>query len=259
MAHYEITKEDLRKRQRLTIGAVGAPLALTLVPAILTILAVLIASTGPPVAAVMLFAGIVLTVIGFIAGATISALLLQRRAAWTNEMRERIAADGIHADEIDWFKRELKGSEKRALKAVEARDLLLGDAYRDALASRLTATRIVRSSKRELQLARRRQNSLKQLRSANAEDFRKEIASDIEKITNVADQAKTMLAESEARLQMIEAAATRGGMMADSELALKKLAGRTAELPLALESARIAEDIRRELEADPELGLDHQK
>lgn len=259
MAHYEITKADLAKRQRLMTGAVAAPVILTLLPAILTILAVLIASTGPPVAAVMLFAGLVLTVIGFLAGATISALLLKRRSDWTAEMRERIAADGIHANEIDWFRKELKSSEKRALKAVEARDLLLGDAYRDGLASRLTATRIVRSSKRELLLAKRRQNSLKQLRSANAENFRNDIIQDIQKISSVADQAKAMLLESEARLQMIEAAAMRGGMMADSELALKKLAARSAELPLALESARLTDDIRKELEADPELGLDTPK
>ena len=57
-----------------------------------------------------------------------------------------------------------------------------------------------------------------------------------------------MLTEAEARLQMIEAAASRGGTLADSELALKKLSARTKELPLALESAKMAEEIRRELE-----------
>ena len=62
-----------------------------------------------------------------------------------------------------------------------------------------------------------------------------------------------MQAESEARLQMIEAAASRGGNLADSELALKKLSARTAELPLALESAKMAEEIRLELEKE---GLD---
>jgi hypothetical protein len=170
-------------------------------------------------------------------------------------MRERIAADGIHAEEIGWFRKEMKASEKRALKAVEARDELLADAYRDALASRLTATRIVRSSRRELQLAKRRRNSLKQLKSDNAEGFRREVAGDIEKLSSIETEAKVMLSESEARLQMIEAAAMRGGTMADSELALKKLAARTAELPLALESAKMADDIRRELESEPDLKI----
>ena len=172
-------------------------------------------------------------------------------------MRERIAADGIKAEEIEWFRNELKPSEKRALKAVSARDLLLADAYRETLASRLTATRIVKSSKRELLLAKQRQNSLKRLKSKRSDDFQAEIGRDIEKINEINAEAKLMLAEAEARLQMIEAAATREGSLADSELALKKLTARTAELPLALESAKISDEIRRELEReDMEEGPD---
>lgn len=59
-----------------------------------------------------------------------------------------------------------------------------------------------------------------------------------------------MLAEAETRLQMIEAASVRGGSIADSELALKKLSARAAELPLALEEAKMAEEIRAELEKE---------
>mgnify|MGYP001254984682 FL=1 len=57
-----------------------------------------------------------------------------------------------------------------------------------------------------------------------------------------------MLAEAESRLQMIEAAARRQGGLADSELALKKLSARSSELPLALEAAKMSEEIRLELE-----------
>jgi hypothetical protein len=49
---------------------------------------------------------------------------------------------------------------------------------------------------------------------------------------------------------MIEAAAARGIDMADSELALKKLSARTAELPLALRAAQMEEEVRREIEAE---------
>ena len=59
-----------------------------------------------------------------------------------------------------------------------------------------------------------------------------------------------MLGEAEARLQMIEAATARGTSLADSELALKKLSARASELPIALESAKMEEDIRRELEEE---------
>ena len=246
----DITPADLARGRNLKIGAITAPILLTVLPALVTFLLLLLAASGPPVAAVILFAGVVATVIGFVTGMFILGLLVHKRSVWTREMRERIAADGIKAEEIGWFTNELKSNEKRALRAVESRDLLLADAYRETLASRLTATRIVKSSKRELLLAKRRQNSLKQLKSARVDAFQVEIGRDMEKIGKINDEAKLMLSEAEARLQMIEAAASRGGNLADSELALKKLSARTAQLPLALESARMADEIRLELEKE---------
>lgn len=165
-------------------------------------------------------------------------------------MRERIAANGIGADEIEWFRKELKPSEKRALKALRAGDPIMEDAYRETLASRLTATRIVSSSRKELQLAKRREAKLKQLRSANVENFLNRAREDREKIGAINIEAKQMLAEAESRLQMIEAAASMGGKLADSEVALKKLAARAAQLPLALEAAKIHEEMVSELELE---------
>ncbi len=245
---YEITRSEYGRGKKLMTGAVSAPLILPAVPAIITFLLLLLASTGPPVAAVILFFGIIATAIGLVSGLVISAILIQKRSVWTKQLRERIAADGIKAEEIEWFRQELKSNEKRALKAVEARDQLLGDAYRETLASRLTATRIINSSRRELSLAKRRQQSLKSLKSAKAEEFQTEIEKDIEKIGSINEEAKLMQDEAESRLQMIEAAASREGNLADSQLALKKLSARTAELPLALEASRMSEEIRLELE-----------
>ena len=68
-----------------------------------------------------------------------------------------------------------------------------------------------------------------------------------------------MLSESEARLQMIEAAASRGGSLADNELALKKLSARASELPLALEAAKLADEIRKELEDKDLIDLENEK
>jgi len=165
-------------------------------------------------------------------------------------MRERIAARGIRAEEIDWFKREMKPSERQTLKLVSARDPLLADAYRETLASRLTATRIVRSSKRELLLMQRRQNKLKYYKTDSAKRFLDEVENDVAKIKSINEEAKEMLAEAEARLQMIDVASVRGSSIADSELALKKLSARASELPLALESAKMAEEIREELDKE---------
>ena len=246
----DITPAEFKRGKKLAFGAVAAPVVLTTIPAIATFLLMLLAASGPPVAAVIFFVGVVVTALGLLSGLIISGVLFNRRARWTREMRERIAANGIRAEEINWFRNELKSNEKRALKAVEARDLLLADAYRETLASRLTATRIVKSSKRELLLAKKRQGSLKQLKSSRAEEFQAEIIKDIGKISNINDEAKNMLAEAESRLQMIEAAASRQGGLADSELALKKLSARSSELPLALEAAKMSEEIRLELEKE---------
>ena len=50
--------------------------------------------------------------------------------------------------------------------------------------------------------------------------------------------------------RFFEAAAVRGSSIADSELVLKKLTARASELPLALEEAKLAEEIRAELESE---------
>lgn len=246
---YEITKSDLAIGRRLKVGAIAAPVVFTLVPALIMTL-LMIAAFGSPTAIIVLTVGLIATFIGFFLGVITSVVLAKRRSNWTREMREKIAADGIRAQEIDWFRNELKPAEKRALRSIEGRDPMLADAYRETLASRLTATRIVRSSRQEMTLAKRRQNSLKQLKSARSDEFQAAVTEDIQKIAKINDEAKQMLAEAESRLQIIEAAASRAGTLADHELALKKLSARTAELPLALEEAKMAADIRKELEAD---------
>jgi len=138
---------------------------------------------------------------------------------------------------------------------MNSRDPLLADAYRETLASRLTASRIVKTSKRELLLMQKRQNKLKYLRADSSKKFLDELQTDVEKIKSINGEAKQMLAEAEARLQMIDVAALRGSSIADSEIALKKLSARASELPIALESARMTEEIRAELEqAEDELA-----
>jgi hypothetical protein len=165
-----------------------------------------------------------------------------------------MAARGVRAEEVDFFRSELRTNEKQTLRLITGRDPLLADAYRDTLASRLTASRIVKSSKKELLLMQRRRNKLKYNRSESAKRFQDEINDDIGKVRSINDEAKVMLAEAEARLQMIDAASVRGSSIADQELALKKLSSRAAELPMALESARMTEEIRRELEEEEEGG-----
>jgi hypothetical protein len=88
------------------------------------------------------------------------------------------------------------------------------------------------------------------LKTSRAEEFKEETENDARKLAAIHEEAKQMLAESEARLQMIEAAAVRGRSVVDSELALKKLSARSKDLPLALEEAKMKEQLVAELEAD---------
>jgi hypothetical protein len=247
-ARYDVTKKDLAKGRRMQIAAWTAPVLLSVVPAAFFGILFVLFGSNPAQSIVFLSLGVISAVVGLIIGLIISGVLLYRHSNWTKQMRERIAADGIRAEEINWFINELKTAERKTLKAIEARDELLADAYRETLASRLTATRILKTSKQELLLARRRQNKLKYLKTESSKEFQGEIAKDIEKISAINTEAGQMLAEAETRLQMIEAAQMRGGTLADSELALKKLSARTKELPLALEAAKMDEEIRRELE-----------
>lgn len=252
VSKYEVTGRDLARGRNLKIAAWTAPILIPAVPAVLFTVLALVLGTTPPLAFTLFVVGMILAGIGMVIGLSLMTFFIYRRSAWTQEMREKMAADGIRAEEIDWFRHELRASEKRALKDISKADLLLADAYRETLASRLTATRIVKSSRKELASTQRRRSKLKQFRSERAAEFGAQLEKDSAKIGSIHDEAKLMLAESEARLQMIEAAAARGRGMADSELALKKLSTRSENLPLALEEMRRTEEVAREIERDLE-------
>ncbi|CAN5728535.1 hypothetical protein BH24ACI3_BH24ACI3_17220 [soil metagenome] len=247
---YDVSKRELARGRNLKIAAFGSPIVLTVLPAAVSIFLFFLLGSTPPVAASILFLGLIITAVGFVKGMIISAIMTYKYSKWSAEMRERIAADGIKANEIEWFTKELKPQEKKALKDIERSDLLLGDAYRETLASRLTASRIIRSSKKELLLTKRRESKIKLLKSEKSPQFLDEFSKDAAKLTNINQEAQQMLIEAESRLQLIESAALRGGSLAASELALKRLSTRAQTLPLALEKAKMADEIRTELEKE---------
>jgi hypothetical protein len=241
---YEITRKDLAKDKLLKIGAWSAPLILSGIPAVIFLALSLFASP------LWLFLTIISLVGGFVFGLMLSGGLMVYRSRWLAEVRERLAVDGIKAEEIDWFKHELTSAEKKSLQEIQAKNLLLADAFRDSLAARLTATRIVKSAKQELSLVKRRQSKLKYTKSDNSANFQKELEGDFEKLTKIQKEAEDMRIEAENRMHQIETASRHGTNFSETELALKKLSARTSELPLALESARMEEEIRKELEKD---------
>lgn len=241
---YEITRKDLRKDKLLKLGAWSAPFILSIIPALTFIALTILASP------LWFFLSIISFIVGFLIGLIISGGLMVYRSRWLTQVRERLAVDGIKAEEVEWFKHELTTSEKRSLQEIEAKNLLMGDAFRDSLAARLTATRIQKSAKQELALIKRRQSKLKYSKAENSTTFQEELEKDFEKLTKIQKEAEEMRVEAENRMHQIETAARHGSNFSETEFALKKLSARTSELPLALESARMEEEIRKELEKD---------
>ena len=249
--YYEVTRRDLAKDKALKFGAWMVPFVTAILPALVFFILFLF-SSATSTAAMFFFLGLIGLVVGFVFGLIITGILLYYRSRWLTQIRERIAVDGVKANEIDFFKHELTSTEKKSLREMENKNRLLADAYRETLASRLTATRIVKTTKQELLLVKRRENKLKYLKSENSESLQKDLKDDHKKLEEIKKEAEQMRVEAETRLQMIEAASRRGVNFSDTELALKRLTARSAELPLALEALKMEEDIRKELEKETE-------
>lgn len=246
--NYEVTRKDLAKGKAMSYGMWLSPFLFSIVPALILFVLYLITSSIP-----LFFFSLFALGIGFIIGLIVSGILLFYRKNWVARIRERIAVDGIKAEEVGWFQHEMTSSEKKSLKEIDRQDRLLADAYRETLASRLTATRITKSTKQELLLVQRRQNKLKYLKTEATADLQDALKTDAEKLSQIKTEAEQMRVEAETRLQMIEAASRRGGNFAENELALKKLSARSAELPLALEALKMEEELRKELDRDENL------
>src|SRR5687768_7668405 len=103
-ARYDVTRKDLAKGRRMKIGVWTAPALLTVLPASSFGILFVLFGSNPAQAVVFLSLGVIATIAGLIIGLIISGVLMYRHSNWTKQMRERIAADGIRAEEIDWFK-----------------------------------------------------------------------------------------------------------------------------------------------------------
>jgi hypothetical protein len=245
--NYEITEKDLTKDKTLKYGALSSPFLFSIIPALIFII-IGVLSVTPASVAFFFFLALVSAIAGFILGLAASGSLMIYRSKWLATVRERLAIDGIKSSELKWFMHEVASADKKSLRELEAINPLTADAYRETLAAKLTATRIIKSSKQELLLVNRRQNKVKQLKGENLNILLEELKSDQENLQKINTEANEMKIEAEMRLQMIEAASRRGTSFVDAELALKKLSARTQELPLALESLKMEEEFRKELE-----------
>lgn len=184
--------------------------------------------------------------IGSVVGFAVTLFLLYYRRHWAQKVRDRVGADGVTAEELPWFMSELTTNERQALKEIEAKDPLLADAYRETLASRITAARVVASTKRELLLVERRLNRTAYIQGADTTNLQEELRADRERLEQVKLEGSERRAEAETRLQMIEAAASRGAGWDETSIALHRLQASREQIPLALESARLEQEAREE-------------
>jgi hypothetical protein len=219
-------------------------------PAPLVFLVLFLTTTTTESAAVyLLLAGLSLT-LGFALGVVIATILLIYRRRWLSKLRDRLASDGITANEVAWFRSELTSAERASLAEIERSNPLLADAYLETLANRLTASRIISRSKREILRVERQINRARAVRTPESESLQKELIADHERLTYLRQQANDHLAKAKTRLQMIEATASRKLTQGETDVMMQRLGSSQDQLPLVLEIARLEQQALLEAKAD---------
>jgi hypothetical protein len=241
----KLSSKDLTTSRVLKIAPWIALVAAS-IPAPLVFLVLFLATTTTESAAVyLLLAGLSLT-LGFALGVVIAAILLIYRRKWLSKLRDRLASDGITANEVAWFRSELTSAERKALAEIEQSNPLLADAYMETLANRLTASRIISRSKREMLKVERQLNRARTVRTPESTALQKDLTEDRERLDQVRLQANEHLAKAKTRLQVIEATASRKLSQGETDLMMQRLGSAQDQLPLVLELAQIEQQALRE-------------
>jgi hypothetical protein len=249
----KLSSKDAAKARLLKVAPWIAVAATTLPPP-LVFLVLLMTTAATDSAALYLFlAGLSLT-LGFALGVVIAAILLIYRRNWLAKLRDRLASDGITANEVVWFRSELTSAERKALAEIEQSNPLLADAYLETLANRLTASRIVSRSKREMLKVERQINRARTLHTPESEALQKELADDHEKLEHLRQQANDHLVKAKTRLQVIEATASRKLNEGETDLMMQRLGSSQDQLPLVLEMAKLEQQALLEANVDETLS-----
>jgi len=177
-------------------------------------------------------------------------LVVLYRRFWERRLRERLASDGVTADELSLFTSELTGEQRRTLREMEAQNPLLADAYRETLAARLTATRVLARARGDAATVERRLRSVAGLQAAGRAELEQDLQKDRARLGRVEREAGEHAREMDARLQLIEAVASRDASQAETELALKRLGTVRDNRPLALDSVRESQEALEEIEQE---------
>lgn len=186
--------------------------------------------------------------VGAFVGLFAALFVVLYRGRWQKRLRERLASDGVTADELSWFAPELTPAQRRALKEMEAQNPLLADAYRETLAARLTAVRVQSAARRDAAAVDRRLAEASRLRASGRAALEDDLRKDRARLERILSETGEHHAEIETRLQTIEALAERRASEAETEVALLRLGAVRAHTPLALETARAESDAREEVD-----------
>lgn len=184
---------------------------------------------------------------GVLIGAVVLILFMLYRRRWYHRLRDRLASDGITASEVTWFTSELTSEERQNLSEIQKTNPLLADAYQETLASRLTATRIIVRSKRELLRVTRRVNNARAIVDADTAGLINDLEADRLQLESLRNEATARLAEAKARLQTIEAAASRSLSQTETDLMLSRLTAAQSQLPLTIEMAKLERQAAKEI------------
>jgi hypothetical protein len=133
---------------------------------------------------------------------------------------------------------------------MEARNPLLADAYRETLAARLTAARVLSRARGDAEQVERRLQTLSGLEAKGRAEVEEDLRKDRARLERVRREADEHAREMDARLQLIEAVASRDASQAETELALKRLGTVRDNRPLALDDARYTQHALEEIEQE---------
>ena len=249
----KLSNKDITKSRALKVAPWMALLAASIPAPLVFLLLFLTTSTTESAAVYLLLFGVSLT-LGFALGVVIAIILLFYRRSWLSKLRDRLASDGITANEVAWFRSELTSAERKALAEIEQSNPLLADAYMETLANRLTASRIISRSKREMLKVERQLNRARTVRTPESSALQKELTEDRERLDAVRQQANEHLAKAKTRLQVIEATASRKLSQGETDVMMQRLGSAGDQLPLVLELAQLEQQALREASVDESLS-----
>jgi hypothetical protein len=179
---------------------------------------------------------------GLVVGLLLLILLVLYRRRWQARLRDRLATDGITANEVPWFSAELASEERTVWSELKQKNAMLADAYCETLAARLTATRIVARSRGAILKVERQISRTRNLVGVDTSALLNDLHSDRQRFDLIRSEATVRLSEAKARLQTIEAAANRSLSQSETELMLRRLTAAQEQFPLALEMLNLEQE-----------------